>query len=255
MFKCYNLKITNDTEFSAYFDAEKLRVDGNKAKIKSNIDAFVNKNGILSADKIMGNWFPELKCNVFISHSHKDNDVAIGLSGYLNKKFGLTSFIDSCVWGHSDKLIRILDQEYSWADESKTTYSYDKRNRSTAHVHMMLSTALAKMINNCECVIFLNTPSSISSKGYIGGNTTQSAWLYSEIAMTSLIEVKRPKRMATVTAGLERLRKSINEDVEFEYNANLGHMTDISSLDLKKWGEACAGKTGESTLDKLYALK
>lgn len=43
-------------------------------------------------------WFPQIKADVFISHSHSDEKLAIIFAGWLYNAFGLTAFIDSCVW-------------------------------------------------------------------------------------------------------------------------------------------------------------
>lgn len=254
MFRCYNLEIdaSNNTFFSKWFDGEKVRANNNKASVKKNLDAFLNKNGILQASMLVDDWFPEIKSNVFISHSHKDHDLAMGFAGWLNASLGLNSFIDSCVWGYGDELITILDNEYS--KKINGNYQYEKIKRTTAHVHMMLSTALTKMINSCECVVFINTPSSITSKESAQKGKTQSAWLYTEILMTSLIkpiEPARPRR-PVVASLVERIAV---EKFEAEYDVDLQHMTNININVLNAWKRKCGKLTGEMTLDELYALK
>lgn len=73
---------------------------------------------------------------------------------------------------------------------------------------MMLSKALVTMMDRCECLFFLNTPSSITPADVIGeagtGSTT-SPWIYSEIAMSGLI---RRKSMSQHRRALEETRRS-----------------------------------------------
>ena len=60
---------------------------------------------ILDADKIQKSIFPQHDIDVFISHSHADEDEAIRIALSL-ENIGLTSFVDSCVWGYADELLR-----------------------------------------------------------------------------------------------------------------------------------------------------
>ena len=95
----------------------------------------------LEAEYIWDEWFPEVKADVFISHSSKDAALAKLLASWLEQYYQLTAFIDSEIWGHSDELLKELDDEYCVKDRSNcraTIYSYEKRNGSTAHVHMLL---------------------------------------------------------------------------------------------------------------------
>ncbi|CCG41124.1 hypothetical protein [Magnetospirillum molischianum] len=254
MFRCYNLEIetSNNNFFNKWLDGEKVRANKNKASVKKNLDAFLNKSGTLQATKLINDWFPEIKSNVFISHSHKDHDLAMGFAGWLSEYFGLNSFIDSCVWGYGDELITILDNEYS--KDTNGRYEYEKIKRTTAHVHMMLSTALTKMINSCECVVFINTPSSITSKESAEKGKTQSAWLYTEILMTSLIKPIEPARPRRKAVG-SFVEKAAVEKFDAEYDVNLKHMTNINIDGLNAWNRACGDLTGATTLDDLYALK
>ena len=102
--------------------------------VLKSFQAFIDK-GQIDGSLLQNEWFPPLPCDVFISHSHSDEDLAIQLAGWLKLKLGLTSFIDSCAWGHARHLLRELDDEYCYQEETKT-YNYRERNRTTSHVHM-----------------------------------------------------------------------------------------------------------------------
>lgn len=45
--------------------------------------------------------------DVFISHSHADEDEAIRIALSM-EKIGLKAFVDSCVWVHADELLKKL---------------------------------------------------------------------------------------------------------------------------------------------------
>lgn len=198
-------------------------------------------------------WFPDIDAQVFISHSHKDVNLALNVAGHLLECFGLSSFIDSTVWGYSDDLLKVLDKKYCY-NEGSNTYNYAKRNRSTAHVHMMLSVAITKMMNKCECVIFLNTPQSISAEQYIDGSVTDSPWIYSELAMTDLIGKRLPSvhRVGKSVVATESLAS--DSRLEIDYEVDLDHLTGLDRKLYMKWVENAKGKTGGQALDVLYNL-
>lgn len=230
--------------------------EGNKKQVIGKLDSFKNSKGDLLASQIIAGWFPSIEADVFLSHSHKNSKLVIQIAGWLKERFGITAFIDSCIWGYSENLLKIIDDEYCYQPTEKT-YNYSKRNRSTAHVYMMLSTALTKMINDCECIFFINTPESISPKTYIETEgTTDSPWIYSEIAMTSLVQKRSPKahreRMLT-KAALANESYTFDHALQVEYDVDLTHLTPLTVETLEKWHNSSA-KQGAETLDTLYSL-
>lgn len=50
----------------------------------------------------------------------------------------------------------------------------------------MLSSALAKMIDKCECIFFPNTPSSINLN-----KKTESPWIYYELNIADLVQKRK----------------------------------------------------------------
>lgn len=253
MYRGFNLDL-DGVDLSKYVSYGKQIHEKNKKEVKTKLSSYKNDNGDLVASEIITGWFPPIKADVFLSHSHTDSDLVIGLSGWLHQKFGLSTFIDSCVWGYSDDLQRMIDDEYCY-QTSKGTYNYKKRNRSTSHVHMMLSTALTKMINNCECIIFANTPRSISPKNYIkNGGTTESPWIYFEIAMANLVQKRSPEehRGSLIKSSIALDR--VTESFTIKYDVDLMHLIPLSVADLNEWGRK-NHKTGPASLDALYLLK
>lgn len=223
-------------------------------KVKAVLDDFVSGSGELDGSKMTANWFPQIEADIFLSHSRRNQGDAILLAGWLKEAFGLTCFIDSCAWGHADQMLRLIDNKYCLNADEKS-YSYPKRNLSTAHVHMMLTTALSKMIDQAECVFFLNTPQSIRPKDAIDESieTTFSPWIYSEIAMTSLVRKRTPDqhRKGHIKKALAKTEE--RDLMKISYDVDLDHLLRLTLDDLNNWQERLDGK--KHSLDVLYALK
>ena len=105
----------------------------NKSIVQETLHDFFLSDGSIDGSKMQENWFSQIKADVFISHSHQDKELALGLAGWLYKKFGLKAFIDSVVWGYANDLLGKIDDKYCY---QKTTeiFSYQKRNYSTSHI-------------------------------------------------------------------------------------------------------------------------
>ena len=262
MYRGFQLNVAQTNEINRWMESGKKRYSLNRKGIEKIIDSFIQDDGKIDGTKMQSNWFPQVKTDIFLSHSHKDEELAIALSGFFYEYFGLETFIDSCIWGYSDKLLSIIDKRYCRLDEINrpNSYSYEQRNYSTSHVHMMLSTALSMMIDNTECVMFLNTPNSVTPEDTI--LKTESPWIYSEIAMTRLIRQKLLDNyrmqpiMESFSAG-GKLEKSL----KIEYNISLDHLENIDNHILARWntlwkhkGQKYSDDYKKHSLDILYEL-
>jgi hypothetical protein len=163
--RCYNLK-----EYTALKE-QYMPIGTNiftnfKEKISETLKPFIGVNGIVNVKNLQEHWFPQIKADIFLSHSHKDAELATIVAGILKEELGLTTFIDSCIWGDSRGLLELLDHEHCYNQESNT-YDYKRRNYTTNHLYIMLAQSLTKMIDQTECLMFLNTPNSISIKNDI----------------------------------------------------------------------------------------
>lgn len=230
------------------------RLNKTKESISDDLNKFTDLDGELQAEKIINNWFPNIDADIFLSHSHKDEELILGLSGWLKEEFGLTTFIDSVVWGYSDDLLRIIDDKYC-QNAHGNTYSYLKRNRSTSHVHMMLSTALMGMIDKCEVFIFIETENSFIPSEYLEKEGyTESTWIYSELSLVDKIRKNIPDRVKN-NIPYTPIKESL-EDFKIKYNANISNLETLTYNDLNRWKETIntSDKT-ECKLDKLYSLK
>ncbi|AWV31315.1 hypothetical protein [Paenibacillus odorifer] len=246
MFSGFSLEIRNEDFFSYKVKGDE-QFNSNKRIIEAEIDKFMFKDGAIDGSAMQESWFPQINADIFISHSHADEDQAIAFAGWIKGEFGLNAFIDSSVWGYADKLLKKIDDEFC-KNPDGSTYSYEKRNNSTSHVHMMLSTALTMMIDKTECVIFLNTPNSIDSTEVI--NRTKSPWIYYEIGVTKSIRKKEPEERLK-----EIIKKGIFENAQalsIKYNLDIDHLSEIDHSDLLDWKRASIATKDEHPLDTLY---
>jgi hypothetical protein len=258
MFAGFQLSSTKD--LTAYKTIGEGLYNKYKGEIELRLDKYINKNGNLDGKAMQDDWFPEFEANIFISHSHSNLDEIQALAGWLHKEMGLLAFIDSSVWGYSDKLLKAIDDEYC-KHENGESYSYEKRNYSTSHVHMMLSTALTKMIDKTECVFFLNTPESISASDVVK-TQTKSPWIYHEIVMTDLIRKKsigeHRKQVIQEQYTLEKSAKALHIDHDITHP--LSKLEELNDTDLGAWQllyNTHKQQYGNEvfSLDSLYKLK
>lgn len=218
----FNLKLTEETKSPK----EIREVTKEESNFRKQFEHLFSAR-TLKAEDIISNWFPNVKADVFISHSHIDEDLALALSAYLHKNFGLTSFVDSTVWGSGDYLVSRIS----------VPNPYD-------HVHMILSIALSQMIDRCECLFFLNTPNSVSMNDI--SKRTYSPWIYYELGISRLIEKKKPKRKLSESQQQNFSQESIT------YPLDTSHLAELNFDDLENWLTSCKKCRGSETLDYLY---
>jgi hypothetical protein len=223
----------------------------NKQVCEKGLKEFLSANNSLDGTQIVNTWFPQVKADIFISHSHADTEMAKILSGIFYKYLKLRSFIDSCVWGYAEDLLKIIDNRYCKNDDGKT-YDYHKRNFSTSHVHMMLATALSMMIDKVECLLFLNTPNSITPTVSI--DKTQSPWLYYEIGISQTVRKEIPERILNEGERLFSRKQLMEKALQIEYEVDLNHLNEIDFDILKRWVNTKGIESPEEALDALYKL-
>lgn len=234
-FELKNLKENSfNDSFEKFLQIGKKDFDEYKLEISETIKEFNNIDGSIDGDKMQSAWFPQIDADIFLSHSHADEDLVIAFAGWLKHFFDLKVFVDSCIWGYSKELQKIIDENYSKTLNGK--YSYEKVLYASSHVHMMLNTALMQMIDNCECIIFINTPNSVKPNDVI--NKVVSPWIYSEIGMTKLIKKKSIKshRMRELYESTKTF-----SHLEIEYNLETDHLIQLKIKDLENWQQNYQG--------------
>jgi hypothetical protein len=244
MYRGFKLSLGSSIPWSKSVGESLYKANGEK--VKSVLDSFLTGNGTIDGGKLQENWFPQIEADVFISHSHKDKDAAIAFAGWLSTTFGLKPFIDSCVWGYANELLTQIDKKYS-GHSSGSGYDYEKIKYSASHVYMMLAMALGKMLDNTECLIFINTPNSISANDVI--SKTLSPWLYMEMVLSGMLRENEPKRR-----GIRKAEESlaIASHLQVEHNVDLGLFATLDGATLQKWQSQYTSR--KHALDVLYGI-
>lgn len=263
MFAGFNLKISEsffNNEIDEYVDlAEKYCTHSTLTEDMNNlvIDTYVNEE-VLDGEKILKKWFPEIKCDVFISHSHADYRLANAFAGWLKKHFNINAFIDSNVWNYIDKLLKKLN-EYS--DKRRSVngwlYDYDKCNRASQHANIMLLMSLQKMIDNTEAIFFLNTDSSVNDMDDNGVSSTYSPWIYAELLCANLIRkreldeyrMKNILEHCSVNAATES-----RAELKIRYKILTNNLIELTSKNLIEWNNRYESTKKAFPMDLLYEM-
>lgn len=262
MFSKFKLNDIVYSDFKAYESLGKEYYAKIQTDIQSSLKEFIGIDGVIDGTKLQESWFPtKQKFSVFLSHSHADNKLAVSIAGFLKKELNLNTFIDSCLWGYSNDLLREIDNIYC-RHSSGTSFDYDKRNYSTSHVHMMLSIALSRMIDECEAVFFLNSENSISIGEEINKERTASPWIYNELSLADMIEIRpincyRDRFLQFSHRAYDAVNESSSLQIKYEVDKVLRNFILLSQHDLiscaKEW--KANDKSFQSALDYIYLSK
>lgn len=244
MYSAFQMSLTEDDKdfLEQYYQSGKSFFTMQSQKVRLTIDSCLNKDGSLDAARVEDDWFPSIKEDIFLSHSHQDEYYVIALAGFF-ESLGMSTFVDSAVWGYCNDLQKEIDDKYCWKKESKT-YSYERRNNSTAHVHAILMGALMKMIDNTECLIFVNTPNSMDASD-IKMDVTRSPWIYSELLMTQVIRKSEPIRKG------QAFFEARHDGLEMTFPVDLSEMNELSIDNIiDAYNEK--NEVGKKLLDRIY---
>lgn len=229
--------------FEKYKEIGNNTLDKNKELIEKDLENYINVDGTIDASTLENDWFPSVEIDIFLSHSHMDSDNAIILAGLLEEKFGLRVFIDSCVWGYADDLFKKIDNKYC-KNSHPNSYSYEKRNKSTSYVHLLLNGALMKMINKSKCVMFLNTNNSLTNRNTLLEGNTSSPWIYSELLMTNILLENQ---------DIIYHSEEVNFDLSMRFPIKLENLIEVKNDDLKNWLRNTISKKDDA-ISKLYQI-
>lgn len=222
-------------------EAHTKSVDAKRVDLRK----YLMKDGnSIDAELIAEHLFPKVNCDVFISHSYDDQGMAIQLAYELKKK-GVHAFVDSTVWGSAYELLRVIDDKYSKAPGSEN-YNYERRNRSTAHVHMILATALQKMIMQSSTLLFLNTDRSVSTKRSVqGNNMTHSPWIHMELMFSQMIwELEQGDAM------MDSAMESYSSAAPVYHSVPTDHLKAVSSSRFMNWLKALPDRRDSTGFNK-----
>ncbi|CAN7415029.1 hypothetical protein [Pseudomonas brassicacearum] len=250
MDRCFNIKL-NTSILSV--NGEKIRThkDEHKTKVKSLSKLMMEKD-TFDASLILTYLFPDIEADIFLSHSYCDLDQAIQIAKLLEEKCGLKVFIDSCVWGSAYDLFKAIDQRYCRRPD-QANYDYDERYRATAHIHMILTTALQRMVDKTDTILFMNTDQSISLKHSVDGKIkTLSPWIHMELNFCSM--VRRKPRSPTNALDEQLSKRTGNESFSVAHDAPLDRFTTLSEKQFAEWFEFASKNNGAKAIDHLYNL-
>jgi hypothetical protein len=216
--------------------------------VKAELARLLDPAGTFDAGRMSSAWFSDIACDVFLSHAHADAALARDLAQFLHDRFAIRTFIDADVWGSIADLQRRIDEHVRGRRSSST---YPEVLASSANVHMILMGALTKMMDRCECLVFLNSPRSVPvvEAARAGGtSSTYSPWIYGEILMSSLLR-RRPPERPVVKRGfaLEAYREPL-----FRYELPLEHLCPLDGGHLEAWKNATEADSRHHALDWLY---
>ena len=175
-------------------------------EITSNIELF------LSANKIKNKYFRPIKADVFISHSHDDKELAHKLATWLGYH-GISSFIDSDIWGHYADIAKNIAAE--------NFYNQHDKIRTYIDISHLLNISLMDMIDRCPYFFFIKSSNSLDSK-----NITYSPWIYSELKITHYIQ----KRSQRIEFSRESAMLHLKERayVPIGFTANTSHLIPLN---------------------------
>lgn len=249
-----------DFDFSIFpeISSQKVREykERNENKLIKIQDYLLDRKNTLSVDKISENLFLDIKPDIFLSHSHTDEDDVIRLAILIEKELNLRVFIDSCVWGDAFKLLRKIDEKYCLNGD---TFNYHIRNHTTSNVFMILNSALHRIIDNCEAFVFLGTDKSIpitdtfEDKKYLS-----SPWIYSELQFAKLVRrTPKPTRGIKFESRDQALADSLALDNAPNFAYSIPETdTTLLNRNLKNWIENSNRHNSQDVhpLDRLYKI-
>lgn len=241
MYRCFKLNIQNSDfvdQDMEYIEECKKRGELIKETLQNQVGDILsevtNADGIIDGEKLSDVWFPIVKKDVFISHSHNDEDLALTIAGILDDIFGLSVFIDTTIWGSADGLLKAIDDKYCIEEDGN--YNYTKRNFSTSHVHAMLTTSIMRAMDQAEAIFFLNTSNSTYKlKSGFSKEHTLSPWIYEEIVCAKLLREKKWD---------EHRITRVDEAYHFEKSLNVAYPYDMEEYkvitfdNIIRWEEA-----------------
>jgi hypothetical protein len=240
----------NDSDVASY----KAKKDNIAIRLEEYL---LNGNNLLDAEKIQQSVFPETDIDVFISHSHNDEDQAISIALSL-EEIGLKPFVDSCVWGYADELLKKIDNNYC-IPSGWENYSYALRNRTTTNVHLILNAALQQMIHRSELFIFLGTESSIKIDEYMSDTERLSSpWIFSELMFAQNVK-RTERRQLEYGVGMENYRKLEeaafdSKHVEFRYLLPQSTYS-MDYEQFMKWLSSCTLSDGSGFIRRISGLQ
>lgn len=149
------------------------------------------KNGHFDGTKMQRLLFPQSQTSIFLSHSYVDINEAIAVREEIEERSDAKVFVDSLYW----------ESVYDAQDYIKSEFGY-KTDSILKHLHIMITTAIAQMIQSSQYFLFLESQNSVSQSNSIDSSSsiyqrfienheersTQSPWIYYELQIAKMLE-------------------------------------------------------------------
>ena len=251
MYRAFNVALESN-KYLGYVNTRQYEND--KSISLQKLQKIINSRDIIQAWEIKKLLLPSKRYDIFISHSHKDLELAKGFANYLYLFFNVTCFIDSLYWGNIDELQNELNELHLTYDgvTKKSYYDYEKTLQVAKHADMILASALTEMIDNCECVFFFNTDNSvIRGTEAISKNETYSPWIYHEVFTTTIIQKKQRSKF---NESYQFRDNAIKQIPDISYGLDLSGMTVLREEDIFEWEIKINSNKDKHPLDVLYNL-
>lgn len=203
----------------------------------------------IDAEALQDEIFPVQSADVFISHSHGDEGLAIRLKNWLKRKWDMDSFLDGEIWRSADDILKVIDKKSCWKDD-RGVYDYNERNLTTSYVHVMLCNAIMQAMNSCDFVFFLNTPSSIDPYSAWEKPKTYSPWLYYELSVLKYIQKEPARIIKSASTGRENFNENLNTLISYPA-IDLTELPKLEFIDLKNLSPSDRLTMHEYLLSKL----
>ena len=251
MYRAFNVTLDSNGYLN-YVNTKQYEND--KSISLQKLRKIINSCNKIRAHEIKKLLLPSKRYDIFISHSHKDINLAKGLAGYLEKYCKVSCFIDSLYWSNIDELQEELNRMHLTMDRTagKKTFNHKSTMEVAKHANMILASALTEMIDNCECVFFFNTDSSvIRGTEAISKNETYSPWIYHEVFTTTIIQKKQRSKF---NESYQFRDNAIKQIPDISYGLDLSGMTVLREEDILEWGTKINSNKDKHPLDVLYNL-
>ena len=155
----------------------------------------------------------------------------------------LNVFVDSLVWDFKDKLIREI---YQLGDKT-----WPRLVSICSHVDCMLTKSLIEMMDSCECLLFLNTPKSVSVEDAV--KQTYSPWIYAELEASRFLRSHQTRKPLQLQENFGSREKQASVELKVVYRIP-NHLTKLSINDVSNWITHSRNRKGFDALDILYEL-
>lgn len=194
-------------------------------------------------------WFPELRIDVFLSHTWMNDGLQFAFVGWLYSTFGLRCMIDSYIWGNFGKLTDEYNGLYSNHRKKANggdVFDYSCSNRVLNHIVSMLHIAAVKMMDKAEAVVLFNTDEDWDIYDNRSLSRRYLPWIYTEAAIINCMRV-RPLA--------EYRRQASDREAFMEENRISKLSEDVLENELVQWEqEYDNGDKDIHPLDILYKL-